>query len=221
MSKEIVEIIVEGGKASSGPAMGQSFGPLGINIQEILGEINKKTSDMKGMKIPIKVIVDTETKKFELEIGSPPISELIKKELGISKGSGLSKLDKVGNLAIEQIIKIARVKKDSMLVNNLISATKCVVGSCVPLGVLIEGKEPKEIIEEINNGTYKDMFDKDFVEINEERKKILDDQLKEINLNLSKKKAEVERKQEKDKPTEDKETSEDSAEDKKDEKKKK
>ena len=55
MSKEIVDIIVEGGKASAGPQMGQAFGPLGINIQEILDKINEKTSSMKGMKIPVKV----------------------------------------------------------------------------------------------------------------------------------------------------------------------
>ena len=196
MSKEIVDIIVEGGKASAGPQMGQAFGPLGVNIQGILDKINEKTSGMKGMKIPVKVIVDTETKEFELELGSPPISELIKKELGIEKGSGSAKLDKVGNLAVEQIVKIAKVKKDSMLVNNLKSAVKSVIGSCGPLGILVEGKEPKEIIEDINKGIYDNTINNEITEVTEEKKEILDKQLEEIKTELSKKIVEVEEKEE-------------------------
>lgn len=196
MSKEIVEVIVEGGKASSNAAFGQAFGPLGINIQEILDKINEKTSSMKGMKIPVKVIVDTETKKFELELGSPPISELIKKEIGIDKGSGSAKLDKVGNLAMEQVVKIAKVKKDSMLANNLKSVINCVIGSCGPLGVLVEGKEPKEIIEDINKGIYDNTINNEITKVSEEKKEILDKQLEEIKEELSKKIVEVEEKEE-------------------------
>lgn len=196
MSKEIVEIIVEGGKASAGPQMGQAFGPLGINIQEILDKINEKTSDMKGMKIPVKVIVDTATKKFELELGSPPISELIKKEIGIDKGSGSAKLDKVGNLAMEQIVKIANVKKDSMLTNNLKSVIKCVIGSCGPLGVLVESKEPKETLDDINKGNYDNIINNKISEVSEEKKETLNKQLEEIKKELSKKKVEVEEKKE-------------------------
>jgi len=196
MSKEIVDIIIEGGKASAGPQMGQAFGPLGVNIQGILDKINEKTSGMKGMKIPVKVIVDTETKEFELELGSPPISELIKKELGVDKGSGSAKLDKIGNLAMEQIVKIAKVKKDSMLVNNLRSAIKSVVGSCGPLGILVEGKEPKETIEDINKGIYDNIINNEITEVTEEKKETLDKQLAEIKEELSKKIVEVEEKEE-------------------------
>ena len=80
MSKEKVDVMVEGGKASAGAAMGQAFGPLGVDMKAILDKINEKTAEFKGMKIPVTVIVDTETKEFELEIGTPPVSELIKKE---------------------------------------------------------------------------------------------------------------------------------------------
>ena len=109
MSKEKVDVMIEGGKASAGPAMGQAFGPLGVNIQDILAKINEKTADFKGMKVPVTVIVDTGDKSFELEIGTPPVSELIKKELNLQKGSGLQKMKKSANMAIEQIIKIARM----------------------------------------------------------------------------------------------------------------
>jgi len=209
MSNEIVELIVEGGKASAGAQMGQAFGPLGINIQEILDKINEKTSDMKGMKIPVKVVVDTETKDFDLEIGSPPVSELIKKEIGIDKGSGMPHLEKTGNMSIEQIIKVAKMKKDSMLVNNLKSAVKSVTGSCGPLGILVEGKEPGEVCKEIDEGKYDKEIDSGLTETGEEKKKILEEQLNETRARLSKEKEilEAEEKEE-EKPVEEGEAKE-------------
>tara|TARA_Y100000034_G_C6812443_1_gene365220 strand:- start:4 stop:693 length:690 start_codon:yes stop_codon:yes gene_type:complete len=192
MSKETVDLIVEGGKASAGAQMGQSFGPLGINIQNIIDKINEKTADMKGMKLPVKVIVDTETKSFDLEIGSPPVSELIKKEIGIDKGSGTPNLEKMGNMSIQQIIKVAKVKKESMLVNSLQSAIKSVAGSCGPLGILIEGKEPGEICKEIDEGRYEKEITEGLTETSEEKKKILEKQLNDVRAELSKEKAMLE-----------------------------
>ena len=141
MSKETIDLMVDGGKAAAGATMGQSLGPLGVNIQNVLKLINEKTVDFKGMQVPVKVIVDTQTKEVEITVGTPFTSELIKKELGIEKGSGVPHKIKVGNLAIEQVIKIAKMKKDSMLANNLKSAVKNVVGTCAQMGVLVEGKD--------------------------------------------------------------------------------
>jgi len=189
MSKEVVDLIIEGGKATAGAQMGQAFGPLGINVQEIIDEINIKTNDLKGMKIPVKVSVDTETKGFELEIGSPPVSELIKKEVGIDKGSGMPNLDKKGNISIEEIIKITKMKKDSMLINSFKSAVKSVVGSCGPLGILIEGNSSKEACKKIDEGVYDKEIDNFSTEPTEEKKKKLEEQLKEVTDRLSKEKA--------------------------------
>ncbi len=184
MAKEKVELLVEGGKASAGPAMGQKFGPLGVNIQAILEEINKKTADFKGMKVPVTVIVETDDKSFELEIGTPPVSELIKKEIGLDKGSGLQRMKKVGNLAIEQVIKVARMKQDSMLSNNLKSTVKSVIGSCGSLGLLVEGKTPQEINKEIDEGVYDEAINSENTEVSDEKKQKLAAQLKEINTRL-------------------------------------
>ena len=184
MSKETVDVIVDGGKASAGPAMGQAFGPLGVDMQAILAEINKKTEGMQGMKVPVKVTVDTDTKEFDLEVGTPPVSELIKKELNLDKGSGYPHLDKKGNLSIEQVIKIANVKKESLLVNNLKSAVKTVAGSCVPLGVLVEGKGPKEACKEIDEGKFDNEINSEATETSEEKKKVLSDQLKTVQAQL-------------------------------------
>ncbi|MCD4759517.1 50S ribosomal protein L11 [archaeon] len=184
MSKEKVEVMVEGGKASAGPAMGQAFGPLGVNIQEILEEINKKTADFKGMKVPVTVTVETDDKSFALEIGTPPVSELIKKEIGLQKGSGLQKLKKSGNVAMEQIIKVARMKMDSMLVKDLKASVKSIIGSCGTLGLLIEGKIPVEINEDLDSGKYDEMIKSEKTEVDEEKKTKLKEDLEKINAEL-------------------------------------
>ena len=181
--------MIEGGKATAGAQMGQSFGPLGVNIPNIINEINKKTAEFKGMKLPVKVVVETNDKSFELEIGTPPVSELIKKEAGIQKGSGESKLTKVGNLAMEQVIKIAKMKQDSMLVNNLKSAVKNVVGSCGTLGILVESKGIQEVNQDIDAGVFDNLVNKGITEVSEEKRKKLKESLEEVQTQLEKEKA--------------------------------
>lgn len=152
--KETVEALVEGGKASAGPPIGSSLGPLKVNVAQVVSQINTKTAAFKGMKVPVKIIVDTETKEFEIEIGTPPVSQLIKKEINVELGSGEPNVSKVGVISIEQTIKIAKMKESSLLTNNLKQAVKTVVGSCQSMGVLVEEKEPKQVIKEINEGKY-------------------------------------------------------------------
>ena len=106
MAKETIDQLVEGGKATAAPPLGPALGPMGVNIGEVVAEINKKTAEFKGMQVPVKIIVDTETKEFNITVGTPPASALIKKEAKIEKGSGNPKADKIADLLIEQIIKI-------------------------------------------------------------------------------------------------------------------
>jgi large subunit ribosomal protein L11 len=186
MSKETVEIMVDGGKATASAQMAQTLGPMRINIQEVLKSINEKTVDFKGMKVPVKILVDSETKEFEIEIGTPPVSELIKKELGLEKGSGMPNKTKVGNISIEQVIKIAKMKKDSMLVNSLKSAVKNVAGSCNSLGILIESKVSKELNKEIENGVYDKEIKEGKTEVSAEKKQMLQEDLIRIQEELKK-----------------------------------
>ncbi len=86
MAKETVEALVEGGKATAAPPLGPALGPKGVNIGQVVAEINKKTESFKGMQVPVKVIIDPDTKEFEITVGTPPASSLIKKETGIEKG---------------------------------------------------------------------------------------------------------------------------------------
>jgi len=154
MSKQTIESLVDGGNASGGPPLGPALGPTGVNIGQVVDEINKKTKDMSGMKIPVKVIVDASTKTFEIEVGSPPTSALIKKELNIEKGAGGN--DPAGDLIFDSVLRISRMKKGSLLAEDFKGTVKEVIGTCQSVGVTIDGKSPKEITEEINEGKLDD-----------------------------------------------------------------
>ncbi|SCG84986.1 50S ribosomal protein L11 [Methanobacterium congolense] len=154
MAKETVEILIDGGKATPGPPLGPAIGPLGINMMQVVEEINKKTSDFSGMKVPVKVIVDISTREFEVEVGTPPTTALIKDELNIEKGSQDPGVDKVADLKVEQALKIARMKFDALLSNDYKMAAKEVIGTCVSMGLTVEGKDPREVQKEIDEGVY-------------------------------------------------------------------
>ena len=102
MGKEIIEMLVDGGKAKADASVAQKLGPMKINIQNVLNKINEKTESFNGMKVPVKLTVDKDTKEFEVSIGTPPIAELIKKEFNLKKGSSFPDKDKVANISIEQ-----------------------------------------------------------------------------------------------------------------------
>jgi large subunit ribosomal protein L11 len=154
MAKETVEVLIEGGKATAAPPLGPALGPLKVNIGQVVADINKKTADFKGMKVPVKVIVDTETKEYTIEIGTPPTSQLIKAELNIKKGSGTPNQTYVGNLTLEQIKKIARMKFDSLLANDLNAAVREIAGTAYSLGVKIDEKPAREFIADVKAGKY-------------------------------------------------------------------
>ena len=82
-----------------------------MNVVEIVQAVNEKTKAFAGMKIPVKILIDRKTKKYEIEVGTPPASALILKELGMEKGSGSPKATKIGNLSAEKILKISEMKQ--------------------------------------------------------------------------------------------------------------
>ena len=173
--KQTVDALVEGGKASAGPPIGSSLGPLKVNIGQVVTQINDMTKDFKGMKVPVKIIVDTETKEFEIKIGTPPATQLIMKEIGLEKGSGEPNINKAGVISFEQVIKVAKMKSSSLIVNNIKSAVKTIVGSCQSAGILIDGKDAIEILKEIDEGKYDSLINSGKTEPDAEKKKKLDE----------------------------------------------
>jgi len=151
---EKLEVLVDGGKATPGPPLGPSLGPLGVNVIQVVNAINEKTKAFAGMKVPVTLTVDSKTKAFEIKVGTPPTSALILKEIKMEKGSGSPKTAKVGNLSIQQALRIAEMKKDSMLGKTRKERFKEVVGTCVSMGVIVDNKEPKQVIKEIEAGGY-------------------------------------------------------------------
>ncbi len=154
MGETVIEGLVEGGKASGGPPLGPALGPLGVNINQIISEINEKTKGFSGIKVPVKVYVDTATKSYKVEVGSPSTSALILKELGIQTGAK-AKDEIVGNISLEQVKKIASAKDASIYGNSLADKVKQVLGTCKSMGVTCEGENPKRIIAKIDSGEIK------------------------------------------------------------------
>jgi large subunit ribosomal protein L11 len=158
VEKKTVELLISGGQATAGPPLGPALGPLGVNVVMIVNKINELTKDYSGMKVPVKVIVDPDTKQFEVAIGTPTTSALIVSELKIEKGSATPSTAKVGNLTMDQIVRIAKIKRPEFLAKTLKSAAKEVLGSCVSMGVTIENKDPREIQKEIDEGKYGELL---------------------------------------------------------------
>ncbi|HEV2138913.1 MAG TPA: 50S ribosomal protein L11 [Nitrososphaerales archaeon] len=158
VDKKVISVLVMGGEASAGPPLGPALGPLGVNVLGIVNEINKQTGDFKGMRVPVKVEVDTETKKFEVFVGTPTTSALIAKESGTAKGSAKPNVDFVGELTMDKVVSIAKNKMSGSYASTLRSAVKEVVGSCVSMGIKVEGKDPREFMGEIERGKWDSKF---------------------------------------------------------------
>lgn len=222
MDQDTLELLVEGGKARPGPASAQKLAMYKINMGQLFQEINDKTKDYAGMNVPVKVIIDKKTGEYSIQIGTPPVSSLIRKELGLKKiapqkeggekreegekeknkkeekkeepaeeekkeegkkgekkeepaeeeegeKKGKEKKDEkkdkkkekveriiVGNLNIDQCVKIANMKRDNLLAKDMKRAVKEVVGSVVSMPLTVEGKSPKEVLKDIDEGKYDD-----------------------------------------------------------------
>jgi large subunit ribosomal protein L11 len=155
-----ISALVTGGEASAGPPLGPALGPMGINVLQVVNTINDKTKDFPGMKVPVKVEVDPETKKFTVEVGVPPTAALISKEAGVAKGSGASGTVVAGNISIESAIKIAKMKIDSSYAKDIKGALKEVIGTCLSLGMQVENKPPKDVYNDIKTGKYDEALQK-------------------------------------------------------------
>ncbi|UCD95869.1 MAG: 50S ribosomal protein L11 [Candidatus Bathyarchaeota archaeon] len=161
MAKKVIDALVNGGQATAGPPLGPALGPLGVNVVAIVNRINETTKDYAGMKVPVKIIVETETKEYEVEVGTPTTSALIVSALKIQKGSGSPKEEKVGNLTMTALVDIVKKKRQQMLAISAKKAAKEVLGSCVSMGVTVEGRDPREIQTEIDEGKFDSMLTDD------------------------------------------------------------
>lgn len=145
------------------------------------------------MQVPVKVIVDEDTKEFNIKVGTPPTSSLIKKETGIEKGSKHPHEEKVADILIEQIIKIAKMKEDSLLGSTLKEKVKEIIGTCNSMGVLVEGVPAVDAVKQVNEGKFDKEIAEEKTEISEEEKKKLEEEKRKMAEELAAKREEFEK----------------------------
>lgn len=175
-----IKLLVDGGAMKPGPALSQKLGPVGIPINQVIQRVNEATKAFSGIQVPVELNVDASTKEFEVKVFSPPVSGLLKKELGIEKGSGKQKKVKVGNISIEQIIALAKTKSPNLLCKDLKSSVKTIVGTCVSLGILVEDKPAVEVEQDIIDGKYDKEINSEKTDVSPEKKKRLEESFSKI-----------------------------------------
>jgi large subunit ribosomal protein L11 len=158
VENKTVDLIVAGGQATAGPPLGPALGPLGVNIMQIVNKINELTKDYAGMKVPVKISVNPEDKTFDVTVGVPTCSALLVSELKVEKGSGTPNSAKIGDVKIDQIIRIDKIKRPELLSKTLKGAAKEILGTCVSMGVTVEGKDPREAQKEVDEGKFDDLL---------------------------------------------------------------
>jgi len=140
MAKEVTGILklqIPAGAANPSPPVGPALGQRGINIMEFCKAFNEKTRDKAGFKIPVEISVYKD-KSFTFVIKQPPMSDLIKKEANIKKGSDNALKNKIATLTKEQIMKIVDQKIADLNTNDVEQAAKIVEGSCRSMGIEIK-----------------------------------------------------------------------------------
>ena len=148
-----IKVLVDAGKANAGPPIGPALGPLGVDTMGVVNEINNKTKELKGIKVPVEIIINA-NKSFEIVVGMPQTSAFVKKELGVDKATGKAGEEVTGNLSFEQVLKIAKLKYDSLNSKNMKNAVKEVLGTCRSMGVTIDNKPISEIVSDIDSGKF-------------------------------------------------------------------
>lgn len=134
--KTIIKVFPMGGAATPAPPIGPALGQHGVNIMEFVNQYNKATQDKKGQKTPAEITI-YEDRSFTFVIKLPPVSEMIKQELGLKSGSGVPNKTKVGKLTQAQLTKIATAKLPDLNTTSVESAMKSVAGTAKSMGVEI------------------------------------------------------------------------------------
>ena len=143
-----VSVLVEGGKATPGNPLGPALGPLGVNVVQVVQQINEQTKGFAGMKVPVVIKVDPATRAFTLVVGRPPVAALLLKEAGKEKGSGKAKTETVGDVTLDAIRRIAEAKGADLFGAGPDQKMNQVIGTCVSMGLTVDGQDPRAVLAE-------------------------------------------------------------------------
>ncbi|MHA1220945.1 MAG: 50S ribosomal protein L11 [Candidatus Heimdallarchaeota archaeon] len=158
MADQTINCLIEGGKASPAPPLGPALGPTGVNIGAVIGKINQETAKFAGMKVPVAITIHTD-RSFDIKVGIPTTSGLVLKEAGLAKGGHGSTEEVpeepfVGNLTMDQILKIAEIKRAGSFASDKKNLVKEILGTMLSCKVTCEGKDPREVQKEIDKGVF-------------------------------------------------------------------
>ena len=137
MANKVVDefkLQIPAGKANPSPPVGPALGQRGVNIMEFCKAFNEKTKDMMGYNIPVVITVYSD-RSFTFITKKPPVTDLIKKEINLQKGSDNPLKNKVGKITREQILNIVKTKMDDLNAHDEEAAAKIIEGSCRSMGV--------------------------------------------------------------------------------------
>jgi len=140
MAKKVtgfVKLQIPAGQATPAPPVGTALGPQGINIMAFVKEFNSRTSKEAGTILPVEITIFSD-KSFTFITKTPPAAILIKKELGLDKGSGQPNRNKVGTVTKAQIRKIAEIKMPDLNCDSLESAMAMIAGAARSMGVEVK-----------------------------------------------------------------------------------
>lgn len=154
MGLRVVTIKVRGGEAKPEPPLATALSQSGLDVNNIVEQINKATEKFKGYEVKVKIIIDTDTKEYDIEVKPPTTTELLLKAAGASEPSGDPMHKKIGDLSFEKIVEIAILKKPDLLAKSLKAAVKTILGSARSIGITVDGKDPKQVTREIEEGVY-------------------------------------------------------------------
>jgi large subunit ribosomal protein L11 len=135
--KTQVKLNLPAGAATPAPPLGPTLAQHGIPIMEFVKEYNDRTADQRGNVVPV-VLTIFEDRSFSFELKTAPVSALIKKELGIEKGSGATGKQQAGRMTMDQVKKIAEAKMQDLNTNDLQAAMNTVMGTARSMGVKVE-----------------------------------------------------------------------------------
>lgn len=133
---KLIKLQIPAGKANPAPPIGPALGAAGVNIMGFCKEFNARTQQKGGNVLPV-VITVYQDKSFEFILKEPPMAEMLKKEAGIEKGSGVPNRDKVGRLTKDQVRKVAEAKKPDLRAKNIDTAMQMVMGTARSMGLEI------------------------------------------------------------------------------------
>ena len=154
MGIRVINVKFRGGQAKQAEEKLKQLEDYGVNVESLISELNKMTERYKDFEIAVKIAVDTETGEYDIELKPPSTTEILLKMVGASEPSGDPIHKKIGDLSFEKIVEVAIMKKPSLLAKTLKAAVKTILGSARSIGITVNGKDPKEVSREVEEGVY-------------------------------------------------------------------